>query len=393
MKHQILNCVVFLSFCAFSMNVNAQLTVDNSGNVKLDKQLAIGTTQGTNTSLNIYKYVYGIVQPCYGVNSILSVGSSMPVGNSFALHGFTDASTYNGTSSGSYGRQMCGVVGEVTLKSGTNAANTFAAGVAGIVNTPQPNCGVGVLGAVKYSYAMPNNSLGLYAGYFNGPVYVTSSLTAQSFVTSSDARLKQNIENINLREAESAILRLRPVSYYFKQSVDSFLCMEDLNTKALEKQHYGLIAQEVKEVLPDLVYEKEGDYMAVNYIELIPLLIKEIQKLSAEVENLKNQQSASTPRKSASAHNAEETPAVLYQNNPNPFSVDTRIDYQLPQTTQSASLYIYDMNGSQILEYPIVSYGTGSVIVTAGRLEAGMYLYSLIADGQVIDTKRMILTK
>ena len=84
MKHQILYCVVVLSFCAFSMNVNAQLTVDNSGNVKLDKQLAIGTTQGTNTSLNIYKYVYGIVQPCYGVNSILSVGSSMPVGNSFA---------------------------------------------------------------------------------------------------------------------------------------------------------------------------------------------------------------------------------------------------------------------------------------------------------------------
>jgi hypothetical protein len=51
------------------------------------------------------------------------------------------------------------------------------------------------------------------------------------------------------------------------------------------------------------------------------------------------------------------------------------------------------MNGLQVDEYPISSFGIGSVIVSAGHLEAGMYLYSLIADGQVIDTKRMILTK
>lgn len=51
------------------------------------------------------------------------------------------------------------------------------------------------------------------------------------------------------------------------------------------------------------------------------------------------------------------------------------------------------MNGLQVAEYPITSYGVGSVVVNGGYLEAGMYLYSLIADGQVVDTKRMILLK
>lgn len=34
-----------------------------------------------------------------------------------------------------------------------------------------------------------------------------------------------------------------------------------------------------------------------------------------------------------------------------------------------------------------------TVDITAGELSAGMYLYALIADGEIIDTKRMILTK
>ena len=85
--------------------------------------------------------------------------------------------------------------------------------------------------------------------------------------------------------------------------------------------------------------------------------------------------------------------AILYQNNPNPFTTDTRIGYSLPASTSSASLYIYNMNGAQIADYPITTFGEGSVIIKAGVMDAGMYLYSLIADGQVVDTKRMILTK
>ena len=52
-----------------------------------------------------------------------------------------------------------------------------------------------------------------------------------------------------------------------------------------------------------------------------------------------------------------------------------------------------DMNGKQIQQITLTERGNSSVTISGGELNAGMYLYSLIADGQVIDTKRMILTK
>lgn len=84
---------------------------------------------------------------------------------------------------------------------------------------------------------------------------------------------------------------------------------------------------------------------------------------------------------------------MLKQNNPNPFTENTVIEYSLPETVQTASLYIYDMNGKQIEQIALTERGESSVTVNGGHLSAGMYLYSLIADGKVIDTKRMILIK
>ena len=65
----------------------------------------------------------------------------------------------------------------------------------------------------------------------------------------------------------------------------------------------------------------------------------------------------------------------------------------MPTSTQSATLYIYNMNGLQVAEYPVTTLGSSEIIVTAVKLDAGMYLYSLVADGNIVDTKRMILTK
>ena len=115
-----------------------------------------------------------------------------------------------------------------------------------------------------------------------------------------------------------------------------------------------------------------------------------MQELSVEVESLKG---ATQNRVMSREHEIDNCKAILYQNNPNPFTTDTQIGYNLPESTTSASLYVYNMNGAQIADYPITTFGTGSVIIKAGVMDAGMYLYTLIADGQVVDTKRMILTK
>ena len=83
----------------------------------------------------------------------------------------------------------------------------------------------------------------------------------------------------------------------------------------------------------------------------------------------------------------------LFQNMPNPFTDNTVIKYIIPQDAQKANLLIYNMSGKQIEQFTLSQKGEGSVTLAGSQLEAGMYLYSLIVDGNVIDVKRMILTK
>lgn len=393
MKNKLLFSAMLFVACTLSLNVNAQLKVESNGNVIVTKQFAIGTTPATNTSLNLYKFISSSTEPFYGIKSILQLPSSMPAGDSYAIFAHTDASSFSGSGpNNSIAKKMCGIVGEVSVKTSI-AEQTFCAGVAGITNNSATYGGIGVFGAIKTGYAMPSWSLGSYAGYFQGPVKVTSTLTAAAVVTTSDERMKQNIEKIESETIHQALLQLRPVSYYFNHSADSILCLFDANTKSMEVQHFGLIAQEVKKLFPNLVYENTDGYMSVNYIEMIPLLLQEIQRLSAEVEELRKEKEFQSAPYREQSQDQRDAQAILYQNIPNPFSDDTEIKYELPSSTQTASLYIYNMNGLQMAEYPISSLGEGNIVVSARSLEAGMYLYSLIADGKVIDTKRMILTK
>lgn len=51
------------------------------------------------------------------------------------------------------------------------------------------------------------------------------------------------------------------------------------------------------------------------------------------------------------------------------------------------------MAGKQLKSFEIGQRGSGEVIISSGELEAGLYMYSLVADGQLIGTKQMILTE
>jgi hypothetical protein len=83
----------------------------------------------------------------------------------------------------------------------------------------------------------------------------------------------------------------------------------------------------------------------------------------------------------------------LYQNSPNPFNESTVIRFVLPETIVAASLYIYNMQGNQVMSYDISDRGFSSLEILGSELQPGMYLYTLLADGKEIDTKKMILTE
>ena len=81
----------------------------------------------------------------------------------------------------------------------------------------------------------------------------------------------------------------------------------------------------------------------------------------------------------------------MHQNKPNPFNQNTIIEYEIPVNAVKGQLLIFDMQGTQLKKYDNLVKGKNSITINGNELGAGMFLYSLILDGNEVDTKRMIL--
>ena len=83
---------------------------------------------------------------------------------------------------------------------------------------------------------------------------------------------------------------------------------------------------------------------------------------------------------------------ILNQNDPNPFREHTTIRYQVPTTATSAKIVMFGQGGSALKAID-VEPGSGSLEVYASDLKSGIYTYSIVVDGKVIDSKRMVVSK
>ncbi len=238
-------------------------------------------------------------------------------------------------------------------------------------------------------------------------LHVNGSITYNgSLNNASDRRLKKNINAFDYGLEE--VMQLNPVTYEYNGKA---------NFRNAGKQQIGLVAQDLQAVAPELVstfthQEEDADsrvvkseeYLMISESSIKYMLInatqeqqEEIEELRAEVETLKelvntlvNAQGQGT---SASQTIELGTPAELFQNQPNPFSETTRIQYSLSKDIQNAVMQITDMNGSVLKTVRLENATNGEVIIKAQELSSGTYFYSLIADGQLISTKKMVLTK
>jgi hypothetical protein len=84
----------------------------------------------------------------------------------------------------------------------------------------------------------------------------------------------------------------------------------------------------------------------------------------------------------------------LYQNYPNPFNPGTKIKYQIPKTGY-ISLVIYDILGRKIetLIDQKLNPGTYEIEWNASKFSSGVYFYQLVADENIIDTKKLVVLK
>lgn len=110
-------------------------------------------------------------------------------------------------------------------------------------------------------------------------LYIPGDLIVDgSIVTPSDINLKQNIVKIN-EETTEKLMNLKSTSFTFKNDPTNHV-------------HYGFIAQELEEEFPTLIQNKPdtqySNIKAVNYLEIIPLLVNKIQLMQKEIDILKD---------------------------------------------------------------------------------------------------------
>ena len=249
-----------------------------------------------------------------------------------------------------------------------------------------------------------------YALEVNGRVWTT-----QGLLITSDERLKRNILNIN----STYLSRLKRLQgkFYEKQIVSEADRRKEVATMIAQgkiskedaqsalaapfnqsgsnayKKEFGFIAQEVKELFPELVEQDTEGIYAVNYTGLIPVLVEAIKELQAKVEALESQGRISFKSGEATTtnHKSLDTEEYLSQNVPNPVNGNARIDYTLPEGTTSAAIAFYSINGAQVKNIPLDAHGKkGSITVSSADFASGLHIYKLIANGVVVGTKKLV---
>lgn len=279
-------------------------------------------------------------------------------------------------------------------------------------------------------YATASGGTNNWAGYFNGAVFLLS-------YTISDQNLKQDITGFT--EANAVLSQLHPVSYKFR--VNEF---PQMNLE--ETTQIGLISQEVEQILPSLVreavqpavYGENGEmtspavsFKALSYEKLTPILVAGHQEQQSRIDSLvavsaekdaaiqtlndrltqlesclqamfpgmcetsQGMIQQHTPEmqqqlQAVNVYLSDQNTIILNQNTPNPFAESTVITYSVPATVKKAQIHFYDASGKLLQSVEIAGRGAGKLQIFGQDLSSGTYTYTLVADGQVSASRKLV---
>ncbi|MBR3546885.1 MAG: T9SS type A sorting domain-containing protein [Bacteroidaceae bacterium] len=380
----------------FVNNSFAQLIVDSLGHVRIgstDAPTSVLTVGSTNISgagigcshtgkYGMYLSANGLTgEPAYGLKI-----SSFSYNKNYGIH--SQALRSGGSSPYAYG-----VMGLAGLSENSIGVYGGIQGYTDVINMAGIYGTNSAAGSTSFSYP------GSYAGYFKGKLLATG--TIYGTVTSLSNALNRSSSATTFIQEEDE----EPVISRLSQVRNVLFSINDLDEEAekdsLEKDliyskvHHGLDAEQLAEIYPELVEkDKRGNYW-VNYIELVPILVKGINELSKELAELKGTSSKKVKSQTTAIEDTVEDidQVRMDQNKPNPFSESTVIKLNIPKDTKTATIFIYDLSGKQVKSIPVSERGKTDITVYARDLSAGMYIYSLVVDGQVKVTRRMMVTK
>jgi hypothetical protein len=174
------------------------------------------------------------------------------------------------------------------LESATTGSNNTAVGyLAGFnVTTGSNNIDIGNQGTSSDNGAIRIGTAGTQTSAFMAGIYGVKTSTNNAVpvlidsngnlgTVSSSRRYKEDIQDMG--DASSGLMRLRPVTFRYKKPF----------ADGSQPMQYGLIAEEVAEVYPDLVARSaDGQIETVKYQLLDPMLLNEVQRQQTEIREL-----------------------------------------------------------------------------------------------------------
>ena len=386
---------------------------------------------------------YGVLAKCDGNIGVYGTGGYAGIsGYGSGASGYGVLGT--GVQYGVYGSGVFGVYGS------GSTYGVYGSGTYGVYASSTTSGGDGVhsnvSGTSNYGVnAYSANSIGVYggtgnsssyAGYFSGNVFCSG------LYSGSDEKLKKNITRVD--NAMDIINKLQPKFYEYRDDGNY------AKMKLPAGKHYGFVAQDLEKVLPGLVKQtqfntaKAGggeelpvasrpdpkggtaqptptellkavtgemiDFKAVNYTEFIPILVKAMQEqdqviiekdkkieaMQTEIDKIKEILVAKGLMTSKDIKGNVDDRVIntrLDQNVPNPADGTATVRFFLPATINKASLLVTTSNGAVVKTFSIAKNGEGTISIPSAELPAGAYNYSLLIDGKVSATRKMIITR
>lgn len=391
---------LFLSVCIlFSANAFSQLKVANNGNSMFGlsstetplSAISVGSIGRADSKLTvlgdnvgIFAYRNGNAYPNWGK----AIMAASPVGTANFCVGIRSEAVRSTPNSSGRAYGVYGVAG--------NATSGYNYGLFGRLYGS--NNGAAVYGTIS-NVENGINTGGKYAGYFNGATKVVGDLTVtgsvKGLVLGAATSEADAISTFSLEEGQTEdnnltdkISQLNLLSYYLPQaydlntnsvvgsdSIEAQQPISKIETQNIEKRHFGLSLEQLKEVFPDLVYEQEDGSYGVNYMEMVPILVKTINELNNRLSVLEGKNKAiEQPSKTKILSNTT-----------------SGLELKVNDNIKDAAVNVYNINGVFVKKIKVTNRGVFSIILSKEDLADGLYIYALVADGNIVSTKRVAI--
>ncbi len=272
-----------------------------------------------------------------------------------------------------------------------------------------------------------------------GSSSVTSIGGYANWTNFSDGRYKKNIQS-NV-PGLAFINKLNPVTYTLdidgieaqlqkgsstvpsgSPSISNDPVMKQAMQDKSAVTYTGFVAQDVEKAADSLNFvfsgidkpkDAEQSFYGLRYGDFVPPLVKAVQELSASSnskdsvinamqmavnamqmtnDSLRTQMVglAAQMAELKAMVQAQKSAASLNQNVPNPFVGSTIIGYSIPQSASSAQMQISDVTGKVLAVIALSGKGPGTITADVSGYAAGIYNYSLIVDGRLVSTRKMV---